>query len=491
MMAERLDVEWISETLHERNLLDVMDVALDHIDEPLADPSFLPTFLLSRLAARHVKVVVGGDGGDELWGGYPTYRAHRLRRGLRARPRLDPQRTSSSAPSAGCRIDDRYQSLEWKLRRFTQRWDDDMVTRHLRWMSSVDLPDLARAIPGAKGMRPATLTAPLPETDDCAAAHPGARLLDLHAGLGADQGRSRVDGARPGGPPAAARRRADGPGVLAAVALQGARAASGKYLLKLAARGKIPDEIIDRPKKGFGIPLATWLRGPLRDRIERGRRAVAGLRSRHPRRRRVPRAGTDDHQDKRGRSEQAAVGAARAGSLVPAHLDRSPAATSRTAMADDADQKTAQGSPDRFGYEWSTYSAILPESRGQLERWLGPTDARQLPRQERDGRRLRHGPQPVLVRRGRRAHRCWASTWTTAAWRPRARTWRRSPTRASRRRSAHDLDPHGARHLRSRHLHRRAAPPGRARERAAADVELRRARAAIWSCGATRRKATG
>ena len=45
------------------------------------------------------------------------------------------------------------------------------------------------------------------------------------------------------------------------------RRGSGKYLLKLAARGKIPDEIIDRPKKGFGIPLASWLRGPLRDRI--------------------------------------------------------------------------------------------------------------------------------------------------------------------------------------------------------------------------------
>ena len=41
----------------------------------------------------------------------------------------------------------------------------------------------------------------------------------------------------------------------------------GKFLLKLAARGKIPDEIIDRPKKGFGIPLASWLRGPLKERI--------------------------------------------------------------------------------------------------------------------------------------------------------------------------------------------------------------------------------
>jgi asparagine synthase (glutamine-hydrolysing) len=41
-----------------------------------------------------------------------------------------------------------------------------------------------------------------------------------------------------------------------------------KYLLKLAARGKIPASIIDRPKKGFGIPLGAWLRGPLRGRLD-------------------------------------------------------------------------------------------------------------------------------------------------------------------------------------------------------------------------------
>jgi len=164
-MAERLDVEWISETLHERNLLDVLDVALDHIDEPLADPSFLPTFLLSRLAARHVKVVVGGDGGDELWGGYPTYRAHRMAAVYRHVPAWIRNHVIGGVVGR-LPIDDRYQSLEWKLRRFTKRWDDDMVTRHLRWMSAVDLPDLARAIPAAKGMRPATLSAPLPETDD-------------------------------------------------------------------------------------------------------------------------------------------------------------------------------------------------------------------------------------------------------------------------------------------------------------------------------------
>jgi asparagine synthase (glutamine-hydrolysing) len=265
MMAERLDVEWISETLHERNLLDVLDVALDHIDEPLADPSFLPTFLLSRLAARHVKVVVGGDGGDELWGGYPTYRAHRMAAVYRHVPAWIRNHVVGGVVGR-LPIDDRYQSLEWKLRRFTKRWDDDMVTRHLRWMSTVDLPDLARAIPAAKGMRPATLAAALPETDDLlqrilaldfSTYLPGSVLTKVDRASMAHGLEVR--------PPLL-----DDAMLDLSFALPSRyklRRGSGKYLLKLAARGKIPDEIIDRPKKGFGIPLASWLRGPLRDRI--------------------------------------------------------------------------------------------------------------------------------------------------------------------------------------------------------------------------------
>src|SRR5262249_2002629 len=124
LMADRLDVEFVSETLNERNLLDVLDVALDKLHEPMAHPSFLPPCLLARLAARHVKVVVGGDGGDELWGGYPTYRAHGYA-ALWARVPVWVRKRVVERGIALLPIDDRYQSLEWKLRRFTQRWDDD------------------------------------------------------------------------------------------------------------------------------------------------------------------------------------------------------------------------------------------------------------------------------------------------------------------------------------------------------------------------------
>ena len=266
LVAGRLDVELVSETLHERNLIEVLDAALDKLDEPMADPSLLPTYLLSRLAARHVKVVVGGDGGDELWGGYPTYRAHGyaalwsrvpelIRRGLVGR-------AIGLLP-----VDHRYQSLEWKLKRFTERWDDDPVTRHLRWLSSVDLPELARAVPAARGARPATLDARLPETDDGLQ-----RLLALDfstympGSVLAKVDRASMAHGLEVRPPLL-----DDGLVDLAFSLPSTykvRGGATKVLLKRAARGKVPDEIIDRPKKGFGIPLAAWLRGPLRARIE-------------------------------------------------------------------------------------------------------------------------------------------------------------------------------------------------------------------------------
>ena len=266
MVAAELGVEHVTETLREENLLEVVDLALDRLDEPLADPSFVPTFLLARLAARHVKVVVGGDGGDELWGGYPTYRAHQFAAVYGALPgwfrRAVVERAVARLP-----IDDRYQSLEWKLRRFTGRWDDARVARHLRWMSTVDLPELEAAVPAARGLRPATLDARLPEGDDWlnqilaldfSTYLPGSVLTKVDRASMAHGLEVR--------PPLL-----DDALVDFAFSLPSrlkVRGGRGKVLLKRAARGKIPDAIIDRPKKGFAIPLAAWLRGPLAARLD-------------------------------------------------------------------------------------------------------------------------------------------------------------------------------------------------------------------------------
>lgn len=266
MVADQLGVELVTETLNADNLLEIADAALDRLDEPLADPSYLPTFLLSRLAARHVKVVLGGDGGDELWGGYPTYKAHRLA-ALYARVPQVVRKQLVGRAVAALPIADRYQSLEWKLRRFTERWDDDRVSRHLRWMSNVDLPELAQAIPAAAGITPATLAAPHPSDGDWLNAIlaldfttylPGSVLTKVDRAAMAHGLEVR--------PPLLGNAMVDL--AFSLPSRDKLRGKTSKFLLKRAVRGRIPDAVIDRPKKGFGIPLAAWLRGPLAGRVQ-------------------------------------------------------------------------------------------------------------------------------------------------------------------------------------------------------------------------------
>jgi asparagine synthase (glutamine-hydrolysing) len=266
-VADQFGLEYIEERLSEHNLIDVVDAAVDHLDEPLADPSLVPMYLLCRLAARHVKVVLGGDGGDDVWAGYPTYRAYRYARAFARLPRR-LRRDAFGALVARLPLDDGYQSLEWKLRRFTERWDDDPVRRHLRWMSCLDLEDLQEAIPTGDAAHPATLlaSAHVPETGDALA-----RILSLDfitylpGSILTKVDRASMAHGLEVRPPLL-----DGALVDWAFALPTRyklRRGCTKYLLKQAATGTLPSAIIHRPKKGFGIPLARWMRGPLADRM--------------------------------------------------------------------------------------------------------------------------------------------------------------------------------------------------------------------------------
>ena len=273
MVAERLDVEWISETLHERNLLDVMDAALDHIDEPLADPSFLPTFLLSRLAARHVKVVVGGDGGDELWGGYPTYRAHGLASVYQRVPgcirKQIVNRTvgldadQRSLPEPGVEAAPVHQALG---RRHGRR----ATCAGCRASTCPIWPGRSRR---RRGCSPATLATPLPETEDSlqrilaldfATYMPGSVLTKVDRASMAHGLEVR--------PPLLDDAMLERAFALPSATRCGANQAS--TCSSSAARGKNPDEIIDRPKKGFGIPLASVAARSAQGPDSRGRRAA-------------------------------------------------------------------------------------------------------------------------------------------------------------------------------------------------------------------------
>ena len=147
-------------------------------------------------------------------------------------------------------------------------------------------------------------------------------------------------------------------------------AASGKYLLKLAARGKIPDEIIDRPKKGFGIPLASWLRGPLKDRIDEVVARSPVFDSRHPRPAASSAAGTTTTRAS-GPTTASRFGRCSCW-ITGSAATRIPASDPRMAT-DDESEDSHRARPIDSVTSGRRYSAILPESRGQLERWLGST----------------------------------------------------------------------------------------------------------------------
>lgn len=89
-VADHLHTEHVELPL-DQSSVDLIDTLAAQYDEPIADSSMIPTYLLARTVSRHCKVVLGGDGGDELFGGYPSYQAvlrrERMRRALPAAAR--------------------------------------------------------------------------------------------------------------------------------------------------------------------------------------------------------------------------------------------------------------------------------------------------------------------------------------------------------------------------------------------------------------------
>ena len=80
LASKYLGTEHHEQTMTPADLLNLVPNLPDILDEPMADASILPTYLLSKFTREHVTVALGGDGGDELFAGYPTYLAHKFAR---------------------------------------------------------------------------------------------------------------------------------------------------------------------------------------------------------------------------------------------------------------------------------------------------------------------------------------------------------------------------------------------------------------------------
>ena len=134
-LASHFGTDHHEEILEPHTMLDVFPDVLDILDEPFADSSIIPTYLVSRFTRKHVKVALGGDGGDELFMGYPSFSAHKLAGILNGLPpmldesflRMLVRFMPVSRDSA---------SLNFKLRRFLRGMEFPESGRHQVWTGS-------------------------------------------------------------------------------------------------------------------------------------------------------------------------------------------------------------------------------------------------------------------------------------------------------------------------------------------------------------------
>jgi asparagine synthase (glutamine-hydrolysing) len=271
-IAEQLGTVHHEQTLTERDALDTIPLLATIYDEPFADSSQIPTYLVSRMARDHVTVALTGDGGDELFGGYyrhfyaprmwqqisrvpPLLRAavgvplSRVPTGWltraggllpgHGRSNIGAKIQKSLRVSASARqVDDVYASFldEWSFERSPVLGDE-------RPRQGWDL-DVADGTSDAVRMMYCDAVSYLPDDILCKVDR-ASMAVSLE---------TRV--------PFLDRRVAE---VAARIPIEMKVAdGEGKRILRKLLHRDVPRELFDRPKAGFGIPLADWLRGPLR-----------------------------------------------------------------------------------------------------------------------------------------------------------------------------------------------------------------------------------
>jgi asparagine synthase (glutamine-hydrolysing) len=243
---------------------------IGHLDEPLADSSIFPTYLVSKMASRHVKVVLSGDGGDEIFAGYDTYVAQQfdaIYSSLPARLRRDAlPRLMSLVPPQQAK-----KGFINKTKRFIEGAALERKLQHSRWMIFLNPADRSNLYrPWLQAELNGSTAASVLESQFSRAAHFDAltqqQYVDIKTYL-ADNILTKVD------------RMSMAASVETRVPLLDHRVVEfalnlpsslklnrlkTKVALRKLASNRVPAEILNKPKQGFSIPLKHWLRGPLK-----------------------------------------------------------------------------------------------------------------------------------------------------------------------------------------------------------------------------------
>jgi asparagine synthase (glutamine-hydrolysing) len=258
--------------LNEELITTAFDSLFSRMDEPLADSSLLPTHILCCAARQKFKVAIGGDGADELFAGYLSFRANRLAPGLSWLPgQVGRQfrRLLSTIPSKPS-----YMSVDFLLRQLSHGFGVEPARQWIACMAPFapeELEELWK--PDVRAAAAAAAEDPVSEYLARRASRDWstAELIHLFASTYLPEDiLQKVDRASmyiglEVRTPFLGRAFAEY--AMSLPSTDKLRGFSSKYLLKKLALRHIPREIVERPKHGFAVPLAQLLRGALRERV--------------------------------------------------------------------------------------------------------------------------------------------------------------------------------------------------------------------------------
>ncbi len=268
-IAKALGLNHRLKIFNTREMLDNLDELPNFLDEPLADASILPSYLLSKVASERLKVALSGDGGDELFAGYPTYQAHRIITYYDLLP--ETLKNSVKALAAWLPVSHGNISTDFKIKQFLRGAGVSPEIRFFMWMGSFTESE-------KKGLLSSDVRAALAHENTYEDVFAYIRESGLNKDLERilylsmklylqDDILVKVDRAAMANGLEVRCPLLDQELVEFACRLPMQYKLHGlktKYLLKKAAAGILPDSIINRKKKGFGIPISKWLTGELK-----------------------------------------------------------------------------------------------------------------------------------------------------------------------------------------------------------------------------------
>ncbi len=267
-VAAHLGTEHYEDKLSVEKAADLISEIGGWLDEPMSDGSLLPTLLLARFVKKYVTVALGGDGGDEIFAGYPMYFGHKMARVYDSIPRF--LRSGLIEPIVNnLPVSTKNLSFDYKAKRFVAASKYDLVTRHHSWFGSFSIDQqnelLSKDVLAQTSSDIYKGAKDLLKITDAQNEIEQMQFLDMNFYMAEDI-LTKVDRASmavslevraPFLDPRVAEFAASLP---PEYKLNGNK---GKYILKKAVADLLPKTILQRPKKGFGIPIAEWLKNRL------------------------------------------------------------------------------------------------------------------------------------------------------------------------------------------------------------------------------------